>query len=216
MFEAKTKVRPRGSVTVLDVAQILELHAKTVLDWHHAPIENTYSGVLQLVCEQHRFNFELWHEEDIARSRDVSNERIAEVKRAIDRLNQARNDHIEKIDDWLTSEIERRGIRPLAAARQNTETSGSAIDRLSIMSLRVYHYREQLDRDDVDAEHLARVSGRLDLCLQQQTDLARSLQELLEDIAAGRRVHKTYRQMKMYNDPTLNPFLYKSQRARAS
>ncbi len=201
---------------MLDVKAVLELHAKTVADWHRGPIENSYSGILQLVCEQHRFNYELWHQEDIARSPDVSDAKIAEVKRAIDRLNQARNDHIEKVDDWLMTEIERRDIRPLPTARQNTETPGSAVDRLSIISLRIYHFREQLEREDVDADHVARVTGRLELCLRQQSDLARSLGELLADIESGQRVHRTYRQMKMYNDPTLNPFLYKSQQAIAS
>jgi hypothetical protein len=195
---------------VLNVDQILELHVTTVADWHLTPIHNGYSGPFELICDQHRFNFELWHQEDIARSRDVTDERIAEVKRNIDRLNQARNDHIEKVDDWLTAEIERRGIRPQPGARQNTETAGSAIDRLSIMALRLYHYREQLQREDVDAEHLARMQSRIGLCQQQQADLAHSLRELLSDIESGQRIHKTYRQMKMYNDPTLNPFLYKS------
>lgn len=194
---------------MLDVEAILSLHEKTVADWHQAPIENGFAGLLNLVCEQHRFNYELWHQEDIARCRDVTNEKIAEVKRNIDRLNQSRNDHIEKLDDWLTAELLQQAIHPLPDARQNTETPGSAIDRLSIMSLRLYHYREQLERDDVDSQHLARVQERIGLCQQQLTDLARSLAELLADIQSGRRIHKTYRQMKMYNDPTLNPFLYK-------
>ncbi|MEZ6137946.1 MAG: DUF4254 domain-containing protein [Pirellulaceae bacterium] len=200
---------------MIDVQQILELQADTVARWHSADIENCYSGYLQLVCQQHIFNFELWHQEDIARSREVTNEKIAEVKRAIDRLNQARNDHIEKIDDWLTAELANAGIQPQAGAKQNTETPGSVIDRLSIMSLRLYHYREQLERDDVESEHVARVNERIALCEEQRRDLSRSLNELLQDIQAGRKVHKTYRQMKMYNDPTLNPYLYKAGRAQA-
>ena len=130
---------------MLDVDQILKLHEDTVAQWHAGPIENAYSGPLELVCKQHTFNYELWHQEDIARSRDVTDERIAEVKREIDRLNQARNDHIEKIDDWLTEQLGSLGVTPKPAARLNTETPGSAIDRLSIMALRLYHYREQLD-----------------------------------------------------------------------
>lgn len=203
-------------MVLIDIADVLQLHEETVARWHLQPIENPCQGVLNLVCEQHRFNFELWHQEDIARSLDATAEKIAEVKRAIDRLNQARNDHIEKLDDWLTAELERRGIAPRADARQNTETPGSAIDRLSIMSLRLYHYREQLQRPDVESAHGERVAARIGLCEEQQRDLSRSLVELLEDIASGSRIHKTYRQMKMYNDPTLNPFLYKSSRAAAS
>ncbi len=195
---------------MIDVSQVLELHSETVAAWHQVDINNTYEGWLELVCQQHIFNFELWHQEDIARSRDVSNDKIAEVKRAIDRLNQARNDHIEKLDDWLTAALQERGISPQAGARLNTETPGSAIDRLSIMSLRLYHYREQLERADVEAAHVERVQQRIALCEEQRRDLSQSLRELLEDIEAGRKIHKTYRQMKMYNDPTLNPYLYQT------
>lgn len=193
---------------MIDVHEILALHEQTVALWHRQPIENRFEGWLQLVCQQHIFNYELWHQEDIARSRDVTDAQIAEVKRAIDRFNQARNDHIEKLDDWITEQLNVRQVTPLAGARQNTETPGSTIDRLSIMSLRLYHYQEQLERQDVDEEHIIRVGSRLQLCKEQKQDLSQSLMELLADIEAGRKRHKTYRQMKMYNDPTLNPYLY--------
>ncbi len=99
-------------------------------------------------------------------------------------------------------------------ARQNTETAGSAIDRLSIMALRIFHYEEQLARTDVDEQHQIKVETRLALCQTQRTDLASSLQDLVHDIAAGRKLHKVYRQMKMYNDPTLNPYLYKASNSK--
>lgn len=194
-----------------DVQEVLQLHATTVALWHQQPIQNNYTGYLHLVCEQHRFNFELWHQEDIARSLDVSDEQIATVKRAIDKLNQARNDHIEKLDDWITQQLIDHQVKLVAGARLNTETSGSAIDRLSIMSLRLYHYREQLDREDADATHKDKVRERIALCEEQRGDLSRSLAELLADLANGQKIHKTYRQMKMYNDPSLNPYLYSSQ-----
>lgn len=196
---------------MIDVRKVTELHEQTVALWHEQPIENTYADVWQLVCQQHIFNYELWHQEDIARSPTVSDTEIATVKRAIDRLNQARNDHIEKLDDWLTAQLQHQRIVPQAGARQNTETPGSAIDRLSIMALRLYHYREQLDRTDADAEHLEKVRQRIALCEEQKADLSRSLSELLQDIVSGIKVHKTYRQMKMYNDPSLNPYLYQAQ-----
>ncbi len=195
---------------MIDVQQVLQLHAREVARWHQQPIANEYHGILQLVCQQHIFNYELWHQEDIARSLDVSDKQIAEVKRAIDRLNQARNDHIEKLDDWLTEQLLQQQIMPQAGARQNTETPGSAIDRLSIMALRLYHYREQLERTDADESHLAKVKERVALCDEQRGDLSRSLEELLADIISGQRIHKTYRQMKMYNDPSLNPYLYQA------
>ncbi|MCA9158590.1 MAG: DUF4254 domain-containing protein [Planctomycetales bacterium] len=195
---------------MIDVQEVLKLHEQTVALWHQQPIRNECQGVLQLVCQQHIFNYELWHQEDIARSPEVSDAEIANVKRAIDRFNQARNDHIEKLDDWLTEQLQQRQIQPAADAKQSTETVGSAIDRLSIMALRLYHYREQLDRTDADEHHLAKVRQRIALCEEQRRDLSRSLDELQQAILSGERVHKTYRQMKMYNDPSLNPYLYKA------
>jgi Protein of unknown function (DUF4254) len=206
----------QNGVTVIDVNEILRLHEAMVALWHTQPIQNSYQGWLELVCQQHIFNYELWHQEDIARSRDVTDAQIAEVKRAIDRFNQARNDHIERLDDWITEQLAVRQIKPAAEARQNTETPGSAIDRLSIMSLRLYHYQEQLERSDVDDQHLQRVAIRIQLCEEQKTDLSNSLRELLEDIVSGRKRHKTYRQMKMYNDPTLNPYLYAGKKISAA
>ena len=194
---------------MIDVTRVLQLHEQTVALWHQQPVENTYSGVWQLVCQQHLYNYELWHQEDIARSPDVSDAEIASVKRAIDRFNQARNDHIEKLDDWLTEQLTAARITPQSGATQNTETPGSAIDRLSIMALRLYHYREQLQRSDASPEHLAKVQQRIALCEEQRGDLSRSLEQLLHAIVAGERIHKTYRQMKMYNDPSLNPYLYR-------
>ena len=196
---------------MIDVDEIMRLHASTVENWHSEPIANTYSGFLGLVCQQHIFNFELWHQEDIARSPDVGDEEIAQVKRRIDKFNQQRNDAIEKLDDAITEMLAQLQISPAAGARQNTETPGSAIDRLSIMALRVYHYGEQIERSDVDSAHLDRVRQRLDMCREQQRDLSQGLRELLADIFAGAKRHKTYRQMKMYNDPSLNPYLYQQQ-----
>ena len=193
------------------IANITQLHHQMCAKWHSQPVDNPYDGLLGLVCQQFSFNFLLWHEEDIARSRDVTAERIAEVKRAIDGYNQKRNDHIEKIDDWITEELSRGGIVPRGDARQNTETAGSAIDRLSILTLRIYHLEEQRDRADATAEHRANVTAKLAIALAQFDDLSRSAQELLDDLFAGRKRHKTYRQLKMYNDPTMNPYLYKAQ-----
>jgi hypothetical protein len=197
------------------VADVVTLHRKMVERWHAWSPDvpsDSYDGPLSLVCEQHRFNFLLWHEEDVARSPDVSDQRIAAVKRAIDRYNQQRNDAIERIDDWLVQWLAAAQVLPVLDARLNTETPGSAIDRLSIMSLRIYHYEEQLARRDVDDAHRSMVGERLDRCRLQRADLAQSLEELLVDILAGRKRLTVYRQMKMYNDPTLNPYLYSKPR----
>ncbi len=197
---------------MIDVNQVTDLHREMVVRWHSQDVDNPYDGVMEIVCKQHSFNFLLWHEEDIARSPDVGDPRVAEVKRAIDRYNQQRNDWIEKIDDWITDSLSQQDIEPVSNAPLNTETPGSVIDRLSILSLRLYHLQEQAERTDATPGHIESVQQKIAVCLLQHDDLSTSLSELLCDISAGRKRHRTYRQFKMYNDPSLNPYLYKAQR----
>jgi hypothetical protein len=192
---------------MLDLNQITALHARCTKLWHREPIDNPYAGVLALVCDQFRFNFLLWHEEDRARCPQASDATIAAVKRSIDKLNQQRNDAIEQLDDWLGAELAHRGIAPPDGALQNTETLGSTIDRLGILALRIYHLREQLERPDATPAHRERVGQKLYVATLQHDELSRSAQELAGDLAAGRKRHHTYRQLKMYNDPALNPYL---------
>lgn len=193
---------------MINVSTITDLHRETVALWHRQEVANPYTGFLQLVCEQHKFNYLLWHEEDIARSPDVGDARIAQVKRAIDKYNQQRNDGIEKLDDALIVMLREYGVIPVFGSTQNTETPGSAMDRLSILSLRIYHMLEQLDRADATTEHKDKVQNRLAIINEQHLDLSNSLQELIDDIFAGKKRLKVYRQFKMYNDPSLNPYLY--------
>lgn len=193
---------------MINVQDIVKLQTETVARWHEEPIDNRYTGLQQAVCTQHQFNFQLWHQEDIARSRNVTDEKIAEVKRAIDGFNQNRNDWIENVDDFISGLVDSSDVQVMEDARLNTETPGSVFDRLSILSLRIFHMEEQLERDDVDQSHLDSVNQKIAICRLQQDELSNSLQELLDDIFAGRKRHRTYRQLKMYNDPSLNPYLY--------
>lgn len=193
---------------MIKVENIVKLQTDTVERWHQEAIDNPYQGFESKICQQHSFNYQLWHEEDIARSRDVTDAEIARVKRSIDGLNQQRNDWIEKVDDEITIAVEQAGVVVDANTPMNTETPGSTIDRLSILSLRIYHLKEQLERVNVSQEHLDSVQQKIAICLLQQDELSNALQQLLDDIFAGNKRHRTYRQLKMYNDPALNPYLY--------
>jgi hypothetical protein len=199
-------------VPKLLIEQITALHRNAVIRWHAHELDNPYEGILATACQQHQYNFLLWHEEDIARSPDVGDRRIAEVKRAIDRYNQQRNDWIEKIDEQLVETVVGAGIVPDPDARLNTEAPGSVIDRLSILALRIFHLEEQASRTDSDAIHREKAVERLNRCHAQQADLSQSLTELLGDVFSGNKRLKVYRQMKMYNDPTMNPYLYRKRR----
>jgi len=204
------KLKPRLEGAMIRVDDVIQLQTQTVDQWHQGPVNNPYVGFEKTVCQQHSYNFLLWHEEDIARSLEVSDVEIARVKRLIDGYNQQRNDWIEKVDDELTSMVESIPVVVADDAPMNTETPGSTIDRLSILALRLYHLQEQLDRKDVSTDHVESVRRKIAICLLQQNDLKHSLEQLLDDIFAGRKRHRTYRQFKMYNDPALNPYLYKT------
>lgn len=193
---------------MIDVKDITELHKRTVGRWHQYDVDNPYEGFLLLVCRQHQQNYRLWHQEDIARSPDVADAELAQVKRNIDRLNQQRNDLIEQLDDFLIHELAAGGVAPRPGARLNSETPGSVIDRLSILALRIYHMEEQANRADASQQHRAKAKGKLDILYAQLHDLSTSLSQLFDDIFAGRKRLKVYRQFKMYNDPTMNPYLY--------
>lgn len=147
-----------------------------------------------------------WHLEDIIRDPQIDPVKALEIKRRIDRSNQVRTDMVEYIDSWLLEKY--RNVTPQPDARLNTETPAWAIDRLSILALKIYHMRCETERTDVDREHREACLCKLEVLLAQQADLSRAIEELIGDIEAGRKYMKTYKQMKMYNDPALNPVLY--------
>lgn len=197
------------------VVEINALHAHCVELWHSEPVSVDHPPPLDLIARNHAFNFELWHEEDKARSPSATDPQIAAVKRAIDRLNQQRNDAIEQIDLWLEAWLTRHAPSTNPAVQRpplNTETPGSAIDRLSILALRIYHLAEQSRRSDIDPQQRLSVQAKLETCRRQRVDLSESLDQLLGDIRSGVKSHRVYRQLKMYNDPSLNPYLYDPRR----
>jgi len=162
---------------------------------------------LGLVACQHRANFDLWHIEDEARTPRASDAEIADVKRRIDRTNQLRNDLMEGLDRALQSWVEGRGL-PNPAAPLHSESPGQMIDRLSILALKIYHTREEAERRDAPPGHAERNRERLKILLEQREDLAGCLDALWQETLGGTRRFKVYRQLKMYNDPTLNPAIY--------
>ena len=147
-----------------------------------------------------------WHLEDIVRDEVIDPVAALALKRRIDRSNQDRTDLVEEIDSYFRQQY--AGVTVKDDATINTESPAWAIDRLSILALKIWHMREQTERTDADAAHIAKCQAKLDVLLEQRIDLTTAIDQLLDDIAAGRKFMKVYRQMKMYNDPETNPVLY--------
>ncbi len=164
---------------------------------------------LDQVGRQHRANFELWHIEDKARAPGATDAELAGVKRLVDRTNQQRNDLAEELDRALLAWLEPRGL-PNPAAALHSESPGLMIDRLSILSLKIYHTREEAERVGSPSGHAERNLARLAILEEQRADLACCLDTLWRETLAGTRRFKLYRQMKMYNDPSLNPVIYRT------
>ncbi len=148
-----------------------------------------------------------WHLEDIIRDPHIDPAEALGLKRRIDRSNQDRTDLVEEIDTYFRKVY--ADVQPQADARLNTESPAWATDRLSILALKIWNMKEQTERKDADTEHVQKCQAKLDVLLEQQVDLSTAIDQLLEDIEAGRKYMKVYRQMKMYNDPATNPVLYK-------
>ena len=191
-----------------------EIFNQAIRDYHvtdniDTPINNPYKretieNRLYLKCW---IDTVQWHFEDIIRDPHIDPVEALNLKRRIDRSNQDRTDLVEQIDSYFRQKY--ANVKPLPEARLNTESPAWAVDRLSILALKIYHMREQVERNDVDAEHSERCEGKLNILLEQQVDLSAAIDQLLADIEEGRIYMKVYRQMKMYNDPATNPVLYK-------
>jgi hypothetical protein len=192
---------------MLDALLIMRMQDEMTLALHgpvtELDIEVNADGLMTIAMAQHRANFDLWHEEDKARDPRATDTDIATVKRAIDGLNQRRNDLIEKIDKWLLGKLEQNEEAPL-----HSETPGLMIDRLSILALKIYHTGEEAHRETATDAHRRQNADRLALLGEQRGDLAGCLDVLWAEVLQGRRRFKLYQQMKMYNDPELNPAIY--------
>lgn len=147
-----------------------------------------------------------WHMEDVIRDPEIEPVKALELKRLIDRSNQERTDMVERIDEYYRNKF--ANVEILPDAKINTETPAWAIDRLSILMLKIYHMCVEVERTDASEEHIARCRAKLAVLREQQKDLSQAIDELMDDIAAGRKYMKVYKQMKMYNDADTNPVLY--------
>lgn len=163
------------------------------------------NSLFKFIEANHFFNTKLWNEEDLARRQNVSDTEITKNKRAIDKFNQSRNDCIELIDNFI---LDRILVTISKEAKQNSETLGAMIDRLSILSLKIFHMAIQTKRENVSEVHIQTCLKKLEVLKIQRNDLCICFDELIYDCMHGLRYFKQYKQFKMYNDPNLNPQLY--------
>jgi hypothetical protein len=193
---------------------VVALHDRSTALWHRetpALPADSRGQLLDAVTAQHLANFELWHFEDLARAPGATDREIAAVKRDVDRVNQRRNDLAEVCDTVLLASLDREGL-PDPDAELNSESPGLILDRLSILALKIFHTREEIDRPDAPAGHAERNRQRLETLETQRSELAACLDRLWQQTLAGSRRFKVYRQLKMYNDPSLNPAVYATRR----
>jgi hypothetical protein len=186
--------------------EIAALQTSLTTRWHEIPPAVSGDGFLALVQENHLRNFQLWHEEDVARRDDLGHTAVYKAKRNIDRFNQERNNFIEEMDKVIVATLQ----PPSSGCPRNSETPGMMIDRLSILALKEFHMHEETVRADASAEHRAKCGEKLARIRTQRADLASCLTALLEDVQARRRTFSDYFPFKMYNDPALNPQLYRN------
>ena len=190
------------------------IFAQAVREYHKtdhvdAPINNPYeAGTIEHdLYQKNWIDTVQWHLEDIIRDPQIDPVEALVLKRRIDKSNQDRTDLVERIDSYFWDLY--HNVQPQPNARINTESPAWAIDRLSILHVKLWHMQEQVDRTDVSAEQHDKCVDKMAVLKEQLADMTTSIGQLLEDYAAGTRIMKVYRQMKMYNDPTLNPVLYK-------
>ncbi|MBP8791290.1 MAG: DUF4254 domain-containing protein [Breznakibacter sp.] len=187
---------------------------EAIVDYHKydnidQPIQNPYpqEQFEHLLYHKNWVDAVQWHFEDVVRDPNIDPAEALVLKRRIDASNQVRTDMVEFIDSYFLDKY--KDVKVREGARINTESPAWAIDRFSILALKVYHMKQETVRTDVSDEHIAACTKKLNVLLEQHRDLSTAIEELLEDIASGQKYMKVYKQMKMYNDPNLNPVLYK-------
>ena len=183
-----------------------------IIDDVDAIFENPYEArsIEHTLAAKNRIDAVQWHLEDIIRDKNIDPVAALALKRRIDRSNQERTDMVEDIDSYFREKY--ADVKPLPNARLNTESPAWALDRLSILALKIYHMQVEVERKDASEAHRAKCLAKLNVLLEQRADLTQAIDYLLDDIAAGRIYMKVYRQMKMYNDPETNPVLYGSKK----
>ena len=191
-----------------------DIFRRAIADYHEkdnvdTPMENPYrrQSIDSILYHKCWIDTVQWHLEDIIRDPNIDPVEALKIKRRIDKSNQDRTDMVEDIDTYFRELY--YGIKPFPDATINTESPAWAIDRLSILALKIWHMQEQTERTDADPTHIAICHGKLEVLKEQQKDLSLAIDQLLDDIVSGRKYMKVYRQMKMYNDPDTNPVLYK-------
>tara|TARA_R110002050_G_scaffold90590_3_gene190590 strand:- start:774 stop:1382 length:609 start_codon:yes stop_codon:yes gene_type:complete len=201
---------------MLKAEEMMALFNLSIEDYHNkddvdSPEVNPFpiGSMQELLYTKNWIDTVQWHLEDIIRDPNIQPEKALEIKRRIDASNQKRTDLVEQIDDAMLSLFE--GVKLQSYARLNTESPAWAIDRLSILALKLYHMQIEASRENSSPELQAKNQLKLSVLKEQEQDLSTAIDHLLEDLAMGRRISKVYRQMKMYNDPELNPVLYKSE-----
>ncbi len=198
---------------MLKADECYSVFQRSIQDYHvqdnvDSPIKNPFveGSFEHLLYTKNWIDTVQWHFEDIIRLPEINPTEAVQLKRRIDKSNQDRTDRVEKIDDVFLEEF--KHVIPKSGTRINSETPAWLLDRMSILLLKIFHMKEQTERKDADAEHVTKCKFKLNILMEQRADMKTAFDELIEDISTGNRRFKVYRQMKMYNDASLNPMLY--------
>ena len=206
---------------MLSANECYKVFQKSIDDYHvhddvDVPLKNPYpeNSFESLLYHKNWIDTVQWHLEDLIRKPEIDPKEGIALKRRIDKSNQDRTDMVEKVDDQFLAKFQ--NVVPRPGARMNSETPAWLLDRMSILLLKIYHMKEQTERKDVGADHIAKTKAKLNILLEQREDMRLAYDELIEDIEKGNRKFKVYRQMKMYNDSSLNPMLYEQNKTGSS